>query len=80
MSCALLDDMRYGILWPTDAPLLISGEEVVVDVYSGGALYLLREVRAILAACDPYLSCRMYYMDCEHVLSGKQADTALGAA
>ena len=50
MSCALLDDMRYGILWPTDAPLLIAGEEVVVDVYSGGALYLLKEVSPRLAA------------------------------
>lgn len=44
MKAALLEEGRYAVLWPEPDHLRIAGEEVVIDVFSEGALFLLSEV------------------------------------
>ena len=62
MKAALLEEGRYAVLWPEHEPLCIAGEEVVIDVYSEGALFLLSEVHPLLKlwhlheACIPPLT------------------------
>lgn len=48
MKATLLEEGRYTVLWPEHEPLQIAGEEVVIDVFSEGALFLLSEVLAFL--------------------------------
>lgn len=48
MKATLLEEGRYAVLWPEHEPLQIAGEEVVIDVFSEGALFLLSEVLAFL--------------------------------
>ena len=50
MAARLLDNGRYVVLWPMDAPLRTCGEHFVVDAYSQGALFLMDEV-----GCSPRL-------------------------
>ncbi len=47
MRATLLEEGRYAVLWPEHEALRIAGEEVVVDVFSEGALFLLNEVHQI---------------------------------
>lgn len=58
ISAAVLEEGRHCVVWPTHKPLqLASGEDVVVDVYSGGALYRLKEVRCFSSSLFLRMSC-----------------------
>ena len=44
LRAAVLEEGRYTVLWPKCQPLSLAGQEVVIDVYSQGSLFLLSEV------------------------------------
>lgn len=56
MSAALLEG-RHCLLWPSRVPLRAGEEDVVVDAYSNGEIYLLKEVHAFppTLLCPPDL-------------------------
>lgn len=54
MHAKILEGGRYAVLWPKDAPLWMAGEEVVIDVFSAGSLFLLSEV-SLPGACATIL-------------------------
>lgn len=44
MRVTILEQGRYAVLWLKEGCLMLAGEEVVIDVNSEGALFLLSEV------------------------------------
>lgn len=50
LQATILEQGHYAVLWPKNKPLLLAGQEVVIDVYSEGALFLMAEVRLCLDA------------------------------
>ena len=44
LEATILEKGHYAVLWPKEGPLLLAGQEVVIDVYSEGALFLVSEV------------------------------------
>ena len=44
MAARPLENGRYFVLWPVDAPLRSCGAEFVIDAYSQGEIFLLDEV------------------------------------